>query len=412
MQRGRLRARGRGRGRRRHVAGCGTTLDRRDRVGRAHDRRRLGGHHRIERHRDHHGDRIRERLAAAGHQRRVLGAAVDLRGQLDLPAGADPLHVRVRGRGIAGLPTSAVMRACTAAASGHSAWRLPLHRRTTGAARALPRPEAARRAAARASYPISSCDRATTSIRAGQAAVRSLARRWRCVHADPVSLRSRCGGPSSAASCRRTWRRSPIAWRAWAHVGVSCPSSRASATRMRSRRDGSPRASRAGTTRSTCAPSPSSPAPRRPCTRACGPRRSRAVVARGPPMRSHCSTRPRSCSPATAMRSRRSTRARSGGSLDAIDRVVRAHRIAVHVLGHALFEHRVLARAPIGAGVVALALAPVRHVDAALARSDRRRPLRRALVRPDPAVARSAGRCVGARDARGHDTAPPWQARG
>jgi hypothetical protein len=49
--------------------------------------------------------------------------------------------------------------------------------------------------------------------------------------------------------------------------------------------------------------------------------------------------------------------ARRAGSIPAIDDAIRAHGIVVRVLGHALLEHLVLGRAPIGAGVLPLALA-------------------------------------------------------
>lgn len=48
--------------------------------------------------------------------------------------------------------------------------------------------------------------------------------------------------------------------------------------------------------------------------------------------------------------------ARREGSLPRIDAVMRAHGIVARVLGHALLEHLVLERRPIGAGVLALPL--------------------------------------------------------
>jgi len=49
--------------------------------------------------------------------------------------------------------------------------------------------------------------------------------------------------------------------------------------------------------------------------------------------------------------------ARRGGSLPRIDRVIRAHGLVAWVLGHALLEHLVLERAPIGAGILTMPLA-------------------------------------------------------
>ena len=63
-------------------------------------------------------------------------------------------------------------------------------------------------------------------------------------------------------------------------------------------------------------------------------------------------------------------RARASQDLTALDRVVRGEGLLVEVFGHALLEHLVLARPPIGAGVVVLALAePTSHaaLDRALA---------------------------------------------
>jgi hypothetical protein len=54
-------------------------------------------------------------------------------------------------------------------------------------------------------------------------------------------------------------------------------------------------------------------------------------------------------------------------SLDALDDVVRSRRIAVRCFGHALLEHRKLARPPIGAGVVVLELDAPAQIDEALA---------------------------------------------
>jgi hypothetical protein len=48
--------------------------------------------------------------------------------------------------------------------------------------------------------------------------------------------------------------------------------------------------------------------------------------------------------------------ARREGSLARIDEVMRTHGLVVRVLGHALLEHLVLERTPIGAGVLTLAL--------------------------------------------------------
>jgi hypothetical protein len=61
--------------------------------------------------------------------------------------------------------------------------------------------------------------------------------------------------------------------------------------------------------------------------------------------------------------------ARSTGELARIDAVVNEERLVVACFGHALLEHRVLRRPPIGAGVVALPIAEpgVRALDASLA---------------------------------------------
>lgn len=48
--------------------------------------------------------------------------------------------------------------------------------------------------------------------------------------------------------------------------------------------------------------------------------------------------------------------ARADGELAAVDRVIREQGVAVHVFGHALLEHRVLSRPPIGAGVLPLCI--------------------------------------------------------
>lgn len=63
-------------------------------------------------------------------------------------------------------------------------------------------------------------------------------------------------------------------------------------------------------------------------------------------------------------------RARAADDLGQLDAVVRARGVGAYVLGHALLEHLVLGRDPIGAGVVTLAVpAPTRAaVDDALAR--------------------------------------------
>ncbi|HWB76799.1 MAG TPA: DUF3025 domain-containing protein [Nannocystaceae bacterium] len=54
-------------------------------------------------------------------------------------------------------------------------------------------------------------------------------------------------------------------------------------------------------------------------------------------------------------------------SLDALDDVMRSRRIAVRCFGHALLEHRALARKPIDAGVVALEVDAPAQIDLALA---------------------------------------------
>ncbi len=65
-------------------------------------------------------------------------------------------------------------------------------------------------------------------------------------------------------------------------------------------------------------------------------------------------------------------RARAHGDLDAIDRLVQGGIVRVMWFGHALLEHALLRRAPIGAGVVLLprragGVAAWHHADAALA---------------------------------------------
>lgn len=61
--------------------------------------------------------------------------------------------------------------------------------------------------------------------------------------------------------------------------------------------------------------------------------------------------------------------ARTTGDLDRIDAVVNDDRLVVACFGHALLEHRLLQRPPIGAGVVTLAIAEARidALDASLA---------------------------------------------
>lgn len=54
-------------------------------------------------------------------------------------------------------------------------------------------------------------------------------------------------------------------------------------------------------------------------------------------------------------------------SLEALDDVMRSRRIVVRCFGHALLEHRVLARQPISAGVVALEVDAPAQIDRALA---------------------------------------------
>jgi hypothetical protein len=62
--------------------------------------------------------------------------------------------------------------------------------------------------------------------------------------------------------------------------------------------------------------------------------------------------------------------ARHAGDLASLDAIVRAHAMHVYVFGHALLEHVALARPPIGAGVLVLALdgeLSRTRIDAALA---------------------------------------------
>ncbi|MCX4240318.1 DUF3025 domain-containing protein [Paraliomyxa miuraensis] len=63
-------------------------------------------------------------------------------------------------------------------------------------------------------------------------------------------------------------------------------------------------------------------------------------------------------------------RARREGTLEPLDHAVRSHGARAYVLGHALLEHLVLDRGPIGAGVITLAVGALTRsaVDLALAR--------------------------------------------